>query len=420
MSKQQSLPFESAKPTGITQPNRNSQPSAQTALTALTAAAALLPGLSSTSAEATQIADQYEFGYKHHQYDEEVIAAEDSLSGESERYDIDVHQFRLVAPVSDSVQINLDYQTEKMSGASPWYTFLLPSGKTVQVMSGASIADQRTDVAGQLSYFWEQQVAGITIARSKEDDYDSLAVGVNFTMDSEDRLNTYSIGFDVSNDDIYAVDIDRYPLRPQEPQSKRSQSVIASFARVLNKHTVVKFNLGYSAKSGYLSDPYKLTFVDYQLQADTRPSSRYANTAAVQLRYYNDTLQGALHVDYRYYRDSWSITSNTIDIAWYQNLGFGIQLTPSIRLYEQSAAYFYQHFYQQVQANGFHSNDYRLSEYGAVTYGLKLTKQWQDWQFNISAERYYSGGNVGLANSASENPALIDFELVSVGFNVKF
>lgn len=384
---------------------------------AFTAAAAALPGI---APQAQQIAENVEIGYRYHSYEEDPISADRVLGPVTDRYDIDVNQFKLIAPLTDNVQLDIDYQSEKMSGASPWYTFKLGEEAPVQLMSGASIEDKRTDFAAKLSYFWERQVAGVRVARSSEDDYDSLAVALNYTYETEDRLNTFSIATDVSNDDINPVDSDLFPQRPTTEQSKHSNSVLLSYARVINKSTLAKFSLGYSEKTGYLSDPYKLTFVNFALLNDSRPQSRYARTFSAQLRYFSDTLNGALHADYRYYDDSWGINSNTIELAWYQNLGYGFQLVPSVRLYDQSEAFYYEVFYEQERNDGLYSTDYRLSEYGAVTYGLTLSKSFENWSLSLSAEQYKSGADKGFASGDTENPALLNFDLFSVGVNYRF
>ena len=196
--------------------------------------------------------------------------------------------------------------------------------------------------------------------------------------------------------------------------------MLASYSRILNKTTMVQFGFGYIDKSGFLSDPYKVVFVEGQLIGDNRPDGRTAKTFFSRLRFFSEVANGALHLDYRYYTDNWEIDSHTIDLAWYQNIADDWQLIPSVRLYSQTSSFFYENFYESVRVDGFHSTDYRLSEYGAVTYGLKLEKQLNDWTFNILAEKYHSSGNLGFADADVENPALLDFTLLSFGLNYKF
>ncbi len=386
-------------------------------LLALTAAAVALPGI---NAQAQQIAEQFEFGVRHHVYEEDGNDPAVTLNPVTDRYDIDVNQFRLVAPLSENMQLNLDYQYETMSGASPWYTFQLPGEAPKQVMSGASIEDKRTDISAALKYAWGRKSITTGIAHSDEDDYQSLSGSLSFSYESQDRLSTVTIATDFSNDDINPVDADIFTTRPTTEQSKRSVSYLFAYSRVINKAAVVNASYSHSRRTGYLSDPYKLVFLNQNLIADNRPDQRTANTLALQYRFYSDQFNGALHIDYRLYDDNWGIKSHTYDIAWYQNLGWGLQLKPSVRLYDQTAADFYQVFYQDERQDGFYSTDYRLSEYGAVTYGLKLSKAWEDWTLHITGQQYESGGDTFGANANIENPGLLDFKLLSLGIDFRY
>ena len=287
-------------------------------------------------------------------------------------------------------------------------------------MSGASIEDTRKDYAATLKVALERDVLSLGAARSTEDDYDSTSFSVGYAKESEDRLTTWSFSADVSNDDIYPVDTETFGTRPDTEQSKHSNSYLVSYARIMNKHWLMKVAAGFSRKSGYLSDPYKQVFVTGSLIGDSRPEKRISRTLAMQNRLFFDEFDAALHLDYRFYDDDWGIQSNTIDLAWYQNLNAGFQIVPSIRLYEQSEAFFYESFHTEQRPDGNYSNDYRLSEYGAVTYGLKITKAFENWALMLSGEKYQSGGSKFLADAESENPALLDFTLISVGVDFTF
>ena len=387
------------------------------ALLALSAAAACLP---SAQAKAQQIAEDFQIGLRHYSYEEDAIDPNKVLNPVSERYDIEVNQFRLVAPLSETMELNVDYQHEKMSGASPWYTFQLPGEEPKQVMSGASIEDTREDISVALKMAFDRNVLTLGTARSSEDDYKSQAFSIGYSIESQDRLTTWSFSADVSNDDIDPVDAEIFTTRPATTQSKHSNSYLASYARVMNKQWLMKLAFGMSRKSGYLDDPYKLVFVDNNLLGDSRPGKRITHTIAVQNRIFIDSMDAALHLDYRLYDDDWSIRSNTFDLAWYQNVGAGFQIVPSVRLYEQSEAFFYENFHTNLRVDGNYSTDYRLSEYGAVTYGLKITKAFKNWSLMLSGEKYESGGDTFLASADVENPGLLDFKLLSVGIDFTF
>jgi hypothetical protein len=371
-----------------------------------------------THVHSAQVAEQFQFGVRHHNYQEDPLT--EPLGGSPERYDINVNQFSLIAPLSDTADLSVSYQKEKMSGASPWYTLKFGDEEPLQVMSGASIEDTRTDVSATLRVIDDFNSYAVTAAVSEEDDYKSASFGFKYARETEKRLSTWSIAADFSNDDIDPVDADIYITRPSETQSKHSLSILASYSRILSKNTLIQFSAGFSKKTGYLSDPYKLVVTQQGLIGDARPDSKTSRTVATQLRYFVDNMDAALHLDYRFYTDDWDIDSHTFKIAWYQNLPFDVQVIPSLRSYSQSQSYFYDVFYTAARADNFYSTDYRLSEYGAVTLGLKLIKKFDSWSLTLSADKYSSSGNKFLASADIENPALIDFTLVSFGFDLKF
>jgi hypothetical protein len=95
-------------------------------------------------------------------------------------------------------------------------------------------------------------------------------------------------------------------------------------------------------------------------------------------------------------------------------------VVPSIRVYSQSESFFYDVFYRSPRDDNYYSTDYRLSEYGGYTYGLKLIKNFDKWKVNLSLEEYRSAGNYGFSNEKIENPGLVDFTIISVGFDMQF
>ncbi len=88
-------------------------------LLALTSSALLLPAYQGAMADAQP--EFTEVGMRYSKYDEDDITAKKAFGGGSERYDIDVAQFHLLAPVADDWSFALDVAWEDMSGASPWF-----------------------------------------------------------------------------------------------------------------------------------------------------------------------------------------------------------------------------------------------------------------------------------------------------------
>lgn len=89
-------------------------------LLALSTTALALPGI--VHADAPPV--QNTLSYKISNYKEDDLARKEVLFGDRGRYDIDAHQFQLIAPVGRDYALQIDANYESLSGASPWFTTL--------------------------------------------------------------------------------------------------------------------------------------------------------------------------------------------------------------------------------------------------------------------------------------------------------
>jgi len=112
-------------------------------------------------------------------YQEDDLLSNEVLFGELSRYDIDVHQFQLITPVSrnSSLQINGSY--DSLSGASPWFTSADAEGEPIVNLSGASgIYDERRELSVGGSYYFENDTLSASAGRSAENDYTATFINV--------------------------------------------------------------------------------------------------------------------------------------------------------------------------------------------------------------------------------------------------
>ena len=116
-------------------------------LLALCSAALSLPVHSATQPV------QSEVSIKTSSYEERGLSESDVLLGATERYDIDINQFRLLTPVSGAWSLGVDISRETMSGASPWGTVAGVDGEASLIMSGATISEKRTEIALSATHY---------------------------------------------------------------------------------------------------------------------------------------------------------------------------------------------------------------------------------------------------------------------------
>lgn len=390
-------------------------------LALLAAAAALDPALLAAQDETTREG----FSYRYQDYDEDALD-EPNLGEDTSRYTVATHQFRVAKQLDDDTRLVAEGLSEAMSGSSPWFVLPDPDGDPVQVMSGATIRDDRHELAASLRRESElpaaTEQAPLSRAQtwratwSDEDDYESVGVGYERER-ALDAQGTLTWGLSAAFDRIEPTDAELY-LRV-ERERKRSYGAFASYTRVLNRNAQLQAGISLDHGRGFLSDPYKQVFVVSTLLPDTRPDMRTQAAAIVRYRH-AVTARAALHLDYRLARDDWGVVSHALEARWLHDLGRGFELAPGVRYYSQSAADFYAPFHTAVRADEDYSSDYRLGEFGAWSLSLALRKQWKDFTLTLGAERYESASATALGSTEVEVPALVDFTRFTLGFDYRY
>ncbi len=382
-----------------------------TAFGALSAAALAIPS------QAEVAPTDKTFSYRYTSYQEADAPRERTFTAETGRYQIDVQQFGYRTPIGESWHLASELQFESMSGASPTQTYKNAEGQSTLVMSGASIEEQRVDIKVAPKKYFAHGTAGGLLAISKENDYQSVALGLDGSLDIFNKHTTLIGSLSVSNDELSPTDAELSTSRTEaDGRKKRSFSIYEGINQVLDKYSTLQVGIGFTQLSGYLSDPYKFE--------DRRPESRDQITFSAQHKQFANVLDGAaLHSNYRYYYDDWGIASHTVDVKWAQqlNLGnFSLIATPLLRYYTQTKADFYS-IQETPPADEDNSSDYRLSSYGAFTVGFNSEVKFEQWAFHLDWQQYTSRESFALFGASDdEAPALVNFSTFTAGVDYKF
>jgi hypothetical protein len=392
------------------------------ALLALTASALAIPGmapaqdLTKDPMPAAQ-RDTTLLDYRFSAYREGHISGDKTSNGQgSERYDVDSHQFRVSSKLGARADVSADVTVETMSGASPWFVLPDAKGRPVQVMSGASIHDFRQAIQLRGNRRFGSVTGSLVGGYSNERDYRGANGGLEGSWDLNNKLTTLSAGAGYTANILDPTEggSPRFPTRISHADNHEYEG-FAGIAQVLSPQTVLQTSVGYTWQNGYLSDPYKLAYVAGNTVNDARPGNRRKLAWNTRLRQNIPALDATVHLDYRYYHDSWAVTAHTAELAWYQTLPASWALVPRVRWTMQSQAGFYQPYYNFQTADGFYSSDYRLSPFGALSESLGLYKKLGSWNLSLRYEHYSSGSAYSIRHIDVESPGLVKFQVFSVG-----
>jgi hypothetical protein len=381
-------------------------------------------------ASADTAIDHVETSYSFSTYSEDQLASSKTVPNfPRDRYEVKTQQASIIGPITDWLDLSLNVTHETMSGGSPWYNTQDAAGTPIQVLSEPTIEDTRNDLAVHANYYTERGRLGFGGGYSTENDYSAINFGTDGELSFNEKNTTLSGGLGLSFDQIDPTDTENNPLRPKHKE-RQSYSSFVGLSQIINRRSAIEGSFTYNWGKGYLSDPYKEVFaVGGFHYKDDRPGSRHQFAFLTRYNRHIEETESTLHLTYQYYLDTWGISSHTAELEWYQSFGDSLQIAPHVRYYSQSAADFYVAYlpFNHPQPLHTQSSDYRLSAFGALSFGVKaeylLHTSWYhdiEWRPNISIERYLSSGDLALQTVSVPAPGLVSFTVISLGIDIKF
>jgi len=315
----------------------------------------------------------------------------------------------------------------KITGVIDSISGATPTGEPADPATGqvplTEMHDRREAWTAEYSGQFGRMHVALGAANSRESDYVSTGFSLNTQTDFNQKNTTLLAGLSGTNDDIKV-------FYQAARASKRTLDAILGVTHLLGENTSLVANLSYGSAEGYLNDPYKLIRKNTELLPgvflpltfpENRPDERNKWIVFTSLNHAVPRARGALEASYRHYHDGYSITSHTASVAWFQRLGEQLVLSPSVRYYWQSKAFFYRVSLDGTAitpgtspnpAGPFFSADYRLAAMDTWTWGVKLV--WTPkpaFQADLAWENYQMSGR-DRQTSASAFP---DANIVTAG-----
>ncbi|MFH0881280.1 MAG: DUF3570 domain-containing protein [Lentisphaerota bacterium] len=248
----------------------------------------------------------------------------------------------------------------------------------------SKIDDTRVGLSLELITKVDRHTPALQLAYSTESDYESFGLALKDAIDFNKKNTTLLLGVAGSHDIVKASSLASH-------ENKDTIDVMVGLTQVISPTTLFTANLTLGHVEGYLADPYKVVELNGVLVPEKRPDSKDKTIAYLSLTQFFNQLNGSLEASFRWYNDTYGITSETCTLAWYQNLGRFFILAPSFRLYDQTAADFYA--YRFSGSPDYYSSDYRVSALRAYGYGLKLIWKPNDrFAVDVAVERYEQEG----------------------------
>ena len=343
----------------------------------------------------------------------------------------------------------------------------VPNG--TQTVERFQLQPQETRSMPQFSarYYFDNTTLTASGGLSDEPDYLSNFGSINVSHEFNDKLTTLSYGYSLTTNEILrgtdsnhsAATAHNHGGNDNSPQYAKLNETSdfngfnLGLSQIFDKDTLFQSTINFTHQSGYLSNPYKFVYVRGEVTAEeyysiyqastgapidwksitqlemvgtelfreTRPNNRNQWSFSNRLNHYIPQLDAALHFDYRFYTDDWSVNSHTFELKWLQSLPGGITVTPNIRYYSQSQAEFFAPYFLAPRADGFYSSDFRLSGFGNLSGGLTLSKEFaRGIKLEAGVEYTTHAGGLKLGGGGVGDYADFDYFMAHANLNIDF
>jgi hypothetical protein len=284
------------------------------------------------------------------------------------------------------LSLNLGY--DAISGASPTGAYptsdatTSASGKVTQSgnVPQAEYHDARKSVGLSYGRAFGANLPTVDLSYAKENDYTARSIGFSDAWTLAGGRATLHFGVAFSRDTVSPV---KNPVTNPNgaalnyPKNENGFSLGGTW--VFGERDLADLSFSLMNLSGYLTDPYKVVPVgpldSLENLAEQRPNTRSRRAIVAKYSHYF-LWDASVNVIYRYYNDDWSISANTLDVIYNQKFGPDWILSPEIRFYTQTGAYFYAN--RLLIPQTYMSADYRLSPFSSFLFGLTLTHRLYD------------------------------------------
>jgi hypothetical protein len=297
----------------------------------------------------------------------------------------------------DFVTVNAGYSADIVSGASESVKAGPTFASTPDIVSTASVTDLRQTAVGGLTFHKGHTDFGGSYSYGTENDYRSNAITATASSDFLQR-NTkveaaYSHGFDkvcdLTNNANQAPTV-RQAMDSSAGcfatgQGRRSLDVSidnfqGAWTQSWTPKLATQFVVTGSIMNGFLSNPYRAVAIGPSgaNAQEHHPDNRARFGAALRLKYFLKPIDASVGAGFRYYRDTWDISSQTYELDLEKNFLPWLRLRLNGRYYRQTAAVFWSDDYVGGEPlNGtrgqYFSGDRELSPLSSLLGGARVT-----------------------------------------------
>jgi hypothetical protein len=289
--------------------------------------------------------------------------------------------------VGDNLSFTLNYYEDMISSAS------------IDVkLSASPYHEKRTQWSGGVDYLHGKSTYSAGAITSKEPDYKANTIYFSLAQDMFGDLTTLSLGYRRGWDQIFRdIKVNGEIVNdPTFHERADHRGYSLGLSQILTRNTLAIFNYELLTDQGYLANPYrKIRYLSpgqgegFTLADQVYPDTRTSNAASISVKHYLPW-RAAITGQYRYFRDTWGIRANTLEVdyaqPWHNWTFDGL-----LRYYRQNSADFYSDLFPRADYQNFMARDRELAAFQTYTVGVGAA-----YQFHVPGAPWVSRSTFNL------------------------
>jgi hypothetical protein len=223
---------------------------------------------------------------------------------------------------------------DKVSLTGTYYLDAVSNASIDVVTTASPYRETRHEFGLSADYVYRDAQITVGAMTSHEPDYVANTGSVDITQEVFGGMTTIALGFTRVDDKV----LKRYS--PEFSESARHWQYRLGATQILTPRWLASVNFEALSDDGFLGSPYRVARVFGAAVPERNPRTRSGR--AVKLRLVGDLgSRDAMHVEYRYFSDTWDVRSHTAEIGYSRYFGENWLADTFFRYYSQTHALFY-------------------------------------------------------------------------------
>src|SRR4051794_38851248 len=253
---------------------------------------------------------------------------------------------------------------DKVSLSGTYYMDAVSNASIDVVTTASPYHETRHEFGLSLDYVYRDAQITLGAMTSHEPDYTANTGSVDITQEVFGGMTTVALGFSKVSDKVGKAN------SPEFSDTARHWQYRLGLTQILTARWLMSANFEGISDDGYLGSPYRFARVFGATVPERNPRTRTGR--AVKLRLVGDLgNRDAMHVEYRYFSDTWDIKAHTAEIGYSRYIGESWLADTYFRYYTQNHAVFYSD--NATSETVYVSRNRQLSTFNDMALGFRLS-----------------------------------------------